>query len=722
MSIFRPHVPLAGLSPAFLILVMAAAAAPVQADWTRLSGPVPPPAAAFAEHTGRTFLGTNFGDSGDLFLSEDGGHTWSDVGVPNGGVTTFHAHGGDLYMGSYLSGLFRSTDDGTTWSSVGGLFQGATPTAFVTLDPVTLIVGLDNFFPVTLKITTDGGSTWNDVAGGPSVRCHDLALAGPAILVGSEDQGVLRSTNGGLTWGDASTGLPAFADVFRFAVDGADVYAAVRGSPVPLEVYRSTNSGGSWSQVSADLPTHAGHAAAELFLENGDLYLALSGTSGDRGLFRSTNGGVNWTKLTAGLAGDPNANAAAFLGGELVVGNMDGVHRTTDGGSTWADSWQGSSGVSGHHSILHAFGKLFAGSDQFTTFTDGIVSTPDLGGSWSSPTGLATNTTARALLLHEGNLYAALYSIQRGVAISTDGGESFALTGTWSTSVVLNALHAHDGVLFAGAWDSFFRSTDDGATWASDGQLGTVYDFASLDGWLYAARYPGGVSRSSDAGLTWTSINAGIGATHINALEVFDGSVFAAVNSGSVVRWNGAAWVSSGLAETAYALIVVGGTLLAGTPFSEVWVTTDGSSWQDFSDGFTGGIIEEMGVTPTHVIGGTRGKGLWARPRTELPGATSVVATPAAAAGFRLAVAPNPFRSGTSVSFELPRETSATVTIFDTGGRRVRVFESGVRPAGRHVLTWDGRDGSGRPAAAGIYFVRLDAGPERRSAKVSLLR
>ena len=44
-----------------------------------------------------------------------------------------------------------------------------------------------------------------------------------------------------------------------------------------------------------------------------------------------------------------------------------------------------------------------------------------------------------------------------------------------------------------------------------------------------------------------------------------------------------------------------------------------------------------------------------------------------------------------------------------------------VWPSGVSARTWDGRDASGRPAAAGLYLVRLVAGGRVRVAKIALL-
>jgi endonuclease I len=85
--------------------------------------------------------------------------------------------------------------------------------------------------------------------------------------------------------------------------------------------------------------------------------------------------------------------------------------------------------------------------------------------------------------------------------------------------------------------------------------------------------------------------------------------------------------------------------------------------------------------------------------------------------------APNPFVTSTSFAYELARSGPVTLGVFDVTGRRVRALASGAtQAAGTHSLAWDGRDDAGAPVAAGLYFVRLEAGAERASRRVVYTR
>ncbi len=83
---------------------------------------------------------------------------------------------------------------------------------------------------------------------------------------------------------------------------------------------------------------------------------------------------------------------------------------------------------------------------------------------------------------------------------------------------------------------------------------------------------------------------------------------------------------------------------------------------------------------------------------------------------------PSPFSGRTDISFELERASYACVSIFDPSGRRLRTLVDANLPAGAWRLTWDGNDASGRSAASGVYFVRLESAGVGQVAKLMLVR
>ncbi len=83
---------------------------------------------------------------------------------------------------------------------------------------------------------------------------------------------------------------------------------------------------------------------------------------------------------------------------------------------------------------------------------------------------------------------------------------------------------------------------------------------------------------------------------------------------------------------------------------------------------------------------------------------------------------PNPTPRGADVSLAMPEGGFADVAVVDVRGARVRTLARGTLPAGTHAIVWDGRDGEGRAAAPGIYFVRASAEGGVAVRKVEVVR
>lgn len=88
---------------------------------------------------------------------------------------------------------------------------------------------------------------------------------------------------------------------------------------------------------------------------------------------------------------------------------------------------------------------------------------------------------------------------------------------------------------------------------------------------------------------------------------------------------------------------------------------------------------------------------------------------------------PNPFRPRQSkealnIVFEISHATPVQAAVYDLTGREVaRLSDGEILNAGRHLLSWNGRDAGNAPVAAGTYFYRLQTGKQVHTAKILLL-
>jgi hypothetical protein len=82
-----------------------------------------------------------------------------------------------------------------------------------------------------------------------------------------------------------------------------------------------------------------------------------------------------------------------------------------------------------------------------------------------------------------------------------------------------------------------------------------------------------------------------------------------------------------------------------------------------------------------------------------------------------VAASPNPFTGQARIGFALPEAARVRLAVYDVLGREVIVLVDGAREAGRHEAVLDGG-----ALPAGVYLVRLAAGPFVQAQRVTLVR
>jgi len=83
---------------------------------------------------------------------------------------------------------------------------------------------------------------------------------------------------------------------------------------------------------------------------------------------------------------------------------------------------------------------------------------------------------------------------------------------------------------------------------------------------------------------------------------------------------------------------------------------------------------------------------------------------------------PNPFNPTTTLRFDLPEVSDATVTIFNMLGQKIKTFNMNDTPAGFHSIKWDATNDYGDPVGAGVYLYQLRANDFVKTKKMVLLK
>jgi len=137
---------------------------------------------------------------------------------------------------------------------------------------------------------------------------------------------------------------------------------------------------------------------------------------------------------------------------------------------------------------------------------------------------------------------------------------------------------------------------------------------------------------------------------------------------------------------------------------------------KDASAGISG--VKVLGFSVPEGVSWTSASGVFLEGLSDVPDSDPVGTLPQLRQNH-----PNPFNPRTLIDFELPRPATVELRIYSAQGRLVRTLLAGEqRGEGPHQCTWNGRDDTGRPAAAGVYLYRLRTGDHTESRRMVLVR
>ncbi|RPJ41621.1 MAG: hypothetical protein EHM19_11550 [Candidatus Latescibacterota bacterium] len=362
---------------------------------------------------------------------------------------------------------------------------------------------------------------------------------------------------------------------------------------------------------------------------------------------------------------------------------------------------------------------VYAGSEG-----GGIYYSSDQGDTWVRSIDGLENYWVWSMTRDASGVYAGTWN---GVFQSTDQGESWSASGLQGDGVF--ALTVSGSTLYAGTFGGHVWSSESGGgSWS---EVGTGLPSANVMGVeqvgsaLYAAVWEHGVYELPDGETVWASINDGLPELLVRSMASHDGILFLGTESKGVYKWDdgSATWDSCGPQNTVmFSLESVGGELLAGS-WGTLWATADtGRTWTDEHPGLGDWyLVRALAAGSENLFAGLWGGGVWRAPLAisavdEGSSAESETSLRA------LRVDPNPFASGARIAFRLDHPLPVDLAVYEPSGRRVATIAGGVLPAGPHEKSWDGRTAGGERAAAGVYFIRLEAGGKTLTTKAVHLR
>jgi PKD repeat protein len=429
--------------------------------------------------------------------------TWTPIG-PMGAPTNgnagrlnfvrFHPTNTNIiYVGAPDGGLWTSTNGGTSWTTntdqlavIGCTDIAIDPTNTNTMYLATGDGDAGDSYSVGVLKSTDGGLTWNTtglswtVNLGRTISKLLIDPTAPSTLLAATSNGVYRTTNGGATWTQTST--YAVKDIEFKPGATATVYAS------GTRFLKSTNNGAAFTVIATGLPanTAVDRLSIAVTAANSAYVYVLAGNSSDNGfngVFRSTNDGASFTTMatTPNLMGWSNAGSDA--GGqswydhgfavsptnanEVLVGGVN-VWRSTNGGTSYSlyGHWTGS-GAPYIHADIHC---------------------------------IEYNSAGVIYVCSDGGIFRRSGTTWTDLSVGMNIAQPYRIGLSASNASLIIAGHQDNGTnRYNGSWSEVMGG--DGMDCFIDRTNNNV---------MYGEQYNGSLNRSTNGGTNWSAITSGL--------------------------------------------------------------------------------------------------------------------------------------------------------------------------------------------------------------------
>lgn len=318
------------------------------ASWSKLAD-FSPHDVAIDPYDGRRLAAIDSWDNErGLYLSEDGGATWSMRGFA----------GQDLHLVAFgkdrnviyvvrRTVLWRTANNGANWSIIHDFNT--------TVNDLQVMTGTDEvlYAAAAPDITrpeehrysgvyksTDAGSTWHRLTDGLGQLLYSQVRIDPAnpdhLLVSGDGSEFDATFDGGLTWrmpGSIFRGQSLTAVAISPLIAGLILVQNTRD-----QILRTTDYGTSWHYTNYQKDVFIPRPITIEFSPFDPQQVFAAGV---RGIFRSADAGMNWQSVGPPWFIPYAELSASPAGDDLVcVGGNDGqIARTTDGGNSWTAAY-----------------------------------------------------------------------------------------------------------------------------------------------------------------------------------------------------------------------------------------------------------------------------------------------------------------------------------------------------------------------------------------------
>lgn len=629
------------------------------------------------------------GEPGVMLKTTDGGDNWF---VLNVNIEDIHSvyfideNTGWIVGGNHLTNTYKygyiskTTDGGQTWTAQTPAVDDEIYCVQFLDANIGWVSGYESF-----ASTTDGGATWTEINLPLEVipyNFHFVDQNNGWLPVGYD--GLYQTSDGGATWTENTsyTGDNAhticFTDVNTGYVNSEDV------------LYKTTDGGTSWTQV-IDLPGYS------------DFYIRDIDFNSTTGWFVTTSGKIyttemdEWFEVSFSIISD-NIQNAYFLNANTgwVVGYMDNIWKTTDGGYSWFEQETPAHYALEGIDFVNAYTGWAVGHAPYGGNAK-IYNTTDGGMTWLSQESNTMNLLWDVDFIDGENGWAVGY--QGTIIHTSDGGATWSeqSSGVSTTLEDVFFINANIGWI-CGADGTILHTTDGGNNWNQQtnnntNNLNGIYFLSETNGFAVGAKAT--ILRTTDGGNSWGELTTG--------------------------SWDSPAYNSIQFADDMFGWI-------AGNDGTILFTENSGESWEDqfsttsvdlsavsFVSSATGWIVGDNGAI---IKTSTSGKIPVTNIKPNYDNSLVIIEKYQLYQNY-----PNPFNPTTTIRYGLPETGQVRMTIFNLYGQKVVDLVNTTQNPGYYETIWNGKNRDGVSVSSGVYicYINVVGRTESYSKNIKML-
>jgi len=444
---------------------------------------------------------------GELYISHDGGITWSASNDLHGQSVFALAQSSSnpkLLVAGTLRGVYRSEDKGVHWKQISPASSSEIhEVESIAIDPTDPQIIYAGTWHLPWK-TTDSGANWSSIKQGviddSDVFSIIIDPSRPSVVYASACSGIYRSDNGGSLFRKVQ-GIPATARrtrvLLRDPVNRDIVYAGTTEG-----LYKTTNGGASWIRTTGpdviinDVYVDPKNAQHVLLATDRSGVLV----SQDAGItFAAANNGFSQRQVASLLV--DSKRAGRLYAGVVNDKSYGGVFISEDSGKTWKQQSDKLEGRDVFDLAETSDGVIVAGTSHGIFRFDGT--------SWAVD-GMVVNQTEKTVSVTvRGKKGKKATRINKTVVESS---KPITIDGR------VSKLSVSGNIWYAATSDGVYRSVNQGSTWEGPVLTAKDYLFVAASNAVVLAARRQDLMLSEDNGRTWQPVALPTGLSDVRAL------------------------------------------------------------------------------------------------------------------------------------------------------------------------------------------------------------